>query len=103
MSHLCHKEVRRVAKEMAGAAYEELAKNDAFYKIWPNQNLFIAKRWALFLQIARDTLVYMLGQEHYSDAMRADLYDVIIKDRELQMVQSMPASELVKLPMAGSA
>ena len=35
---LCHKSVREIAKDMAGAAYEELAKNDQFYSQHPNQN-----------------------------------------------------------------
>ena len=99
----CHVEVRRIAKELAGAAYEDFAKNDEFYKVWPNQNLFIAKRWKVFVEIARSTLVYMLGQPGTSEAMKADLYDIIIKDRELQAVQSVPASEFMKLQAQGSA
>lgn len=97
---LCHKEVRRIAKELAGAAYEDFAKNDAFYKMWPNQNLFIAKRWKSFVGIARNTLVYMLGQPHYSDAVKADLYDVIVKDRIIQDVQENAGPPIEQLAAA---
>ena len=99
----CHKEVRRIAKELAGAAYESFAQNDAFHDMWPNQNLFIAKRWKNFVGIARSTLVYMLGQPEHSDAMKADLYEIIIADRELQQVQTVPASQLASSLVQGSA
>lgn len=86
---LCHKEVRRIAKDLAGAAYEDFAKNDEFYKNFPNQNLFIARHWKNFVGIARETLVYMLGQ-NYPEAMKEDIFDIYTKDRMLQDVQSMP-------------
>lgn len=86
---LCHKEVRRIAKELAGAAYEDFAKNDDFYAKFPNQNKFIARHWQNFVGIARQTLVYMLGQ-NYPEAMKEDIFDIYTKDRILQDVQSMP-------------
>lgn len=82
----CHKAVREIARELAGAAYEDFAKNDDFYKNFPNQNLFIARHWKNFVGIARNTIVYMLGQ-NYPEAMKQDLLDVYIKDRTLQDVQ----------------
>jgi hypothetical protein len=83
---LCHKAVREIAKEMAGAAYEELAKNDDFHQGHPNQNLFIAKNWKSFVRHARASLLQILGGD-YPDAMKADTYDIYMKDRILQDVQ----------------
>lgn len=84
----CHKAVREIAKEMAGAAYEELAKTDQFYSAHPNQNLFIAKNWKLFVAQARQALITLLGSDQ-PDAVKADALDVILKDRVLQDVQTM--------------
>ena len=103
MTQYCHKAVRELAKELAGAAYEDFAKNDEFYKTFPNQNLYIAKRWKNFVAVARSTMVYMLGKSHYPEAMRADLYDIIVKDRELQHVQSVPAADFASSRTQGSA
>ncbi len=88
---LCHKSVREIAKNMAGDAYEEMARNDDFYKQHPNQNLFIAKNWKHFLGFARQSLLAILGGD-YPDAMKADALDVYIKDRVLQDVrEGVPA------------
>lgn len=83
---LCHKAVRQIAKEMAGTAYEELARNDQFFQIHPNQNLFIAKNWKHFISFARQSLLRILGG-NYPDAVKADTMDIYIKDRVLQDVQ----------------
>ena len=83
----CHKAVRAIAKEMAGAAYEEMAKNDGFYALHPNQNLFIAKNWKYFVGYARTSLVQILGGD-YPEAVKADTFDIYLKDRALQDVQS---------------
>lgn len=88
---LCHKEVRRIAKELAGAAYEDFAKNDDFYKKYPSQNQFIVRHWKNFVGIARNTLVYMLSQPH-SDEMKADIYEIYVRDRILQDVESVPVA-----------
>lgn len=83
---LCHKSVREIAKDMAGAAYEELAKNDQFYSQHPNQNLFIAHNWKEFLGFARKSLLDIMGGD-YPEAMKNDAMDIFIKDRVLQDVQ----------------
>lgn len=85
MTTFCHKEIRKIAREMAGAAYEELAKDDVFYKNYPNQNVFIGRHWKNFVGDARKTLALMLGQ-NYDAAMKKDIFDILIKDRELQML-----------------
>jgi len=84
----CHKAVREIAKEMAGAAYEKLASNDAFYRDHPSQNLFIAHNWKHFVGDARQSLLKILGG-NYPDAMKDDALDIYLKDRTLQDVQSI--------------
>lgn len=102
MTVYCHKAVRQIAREMAGSAYEQLASNDKFYQKFPSQGLFIARHWKNFVGIARGTLVYMLGQNH-PDAIKEDLYDIIIKDRILQQVHEDKASSLASALPQGSA
>lgn len=96
---LCHKAVREIAKDMAGAAYEELASADAFYQQHPNQNLFIAKNWKHFIGFARQSLLKILAGD-FPDAMKADTFNIYLKDRILQDVEDGKA--MVGMPK-GSA
>lgn len=82
----CHKAVREIAKEMAGAAYENLAEDNDFYQRFPSQNKFIAGNWKSFVGYARQSLLKILGGT-YPEAMKAEVFDVYVKDRVLQDVQ----------------
>jgi hypothetical protein len=99
---LCHKEVKRIAKELAGAAYENFAKEDKFYKAYPYQIAFIKRHWQNFVPIARSTLLYMLSKPEYTEAMKADIFEIYVKDYELQQVKSVPASQAAGLTYAPS-
>lgn len=82
----CHKAVRDIAKEMAGAAYERMAQDDDFYARFPSQNLFIAKNWKSFVGYARGSLLQILSGD-FPEAVKADTFDIYLKDRVLQDVQ----------------
>ena len=97
---LCHKHIKKMSKELAGAAYENFAKNDEFYKAFPNQNAFIARHWKNFIGIARQTLVFIMDKSsNYPEAMKAEAFEIYMQDRMLQDVRSVPASQAANLPM----
>lgn len=91
---LVHKEVRKIAKGIAGAAYEQLATDDIFYKAYPRQNEFIRTYWIAFIPQARQALLQMLGGE-YPEAMKEEIFDIYQKDWSLQ--------EANKLKVMGTA
>ena len=84
----CHKEVRKIAKEMAGCSYEELAKNDEFHRKFPCQNKFIAANWKLFVNAARHSLLQLLAAPTTPEGMKVDIEEIYIKDRMLQEVKT---------------
>lgn len=93
MSTLCHKSVKKIAREIAGAAYESLAKDNVFYKAYPNQRAFINQFWGSFVGQARKSLVTMLDG-NYPAMMKEEIFDIYVKDRTIQQVnaqQTMPA------------
>lgn len=91
---LVHKEVRKIAKGIAAAAYEELARDDIFYRAYPNQNLFVEQNWLSFIPQARKTLLEMLGGD-YPEVMKEEIFDIYQKDWTLQ--------EANKLKVQGTA
>lgn len=92
---MCHKEIRKIAREMAGVAYEELARDNAFYQKYPNQNKFIARHWKNFIGEARKSLLAILGGS-YPDAMKKDVFEIYVRDRELQLVDGSPAVGMIQ-------
>lgn len=80
---LIHKEVRKIAKEIAGASYEELAKDNLFHKTYPSQKKFVERHWRNFIGHARQSLVTMLGGD-YPEVMKKEIFDIYVKDRSLQ-------------------
>lgn len=71
ISH-CHKRIRDVAVALAEANYEELMNNNLLYDAWKKSHpgmgpkslskLFVRKKWGLYVELARATLVGLLTQ-----------------------------------------
>ena len=85
---LCHKEVRKIARGIAAAAYEDLARDDVFYKAYPDQKKFVERHWKNFIGAARKSLVQMLG-ENYPEHIKEHVFDVYVQDRTLQAVDDL--------------
>jgi len=50
---MAHELVAKTAKEMAAIFYDELAKDNDFYKFYPKQAMFIKREWHRFIDAAR--------------------------------------------------
>jgi hypothetical protein len=75
----CHWLIAKTAKEMAGAQYEELARNDAWYRTHPSQKDFIAAYWSKYTETARATLAKMLAL-NFSESIKEQIADALILD-----------------------
>lgn len=88
---LCHKELRKIAKGIAGAAYEQFAKDDLFYKNYPDQNAFIERHWKNYVGHARNAMIQMLSDTSLSTSMKDEVAEIIFQDRTLQAVNNLAA------------
>lgn len=78
-----HTQVREVAEGMAQVCYEQLARNDAWYKNHPDRNKYVAHVWPMLIDEARATLARML-QGPYNEGLKAKVAEALILDRQLR-------------------
>lgn len=75
-----HKMIADVAKGCCREAWENLAKQNKFYQRYPSADAFVIACWPQYLPVARNILIGMLGNPKYTEAMKAEIYDVLLKD-----------------------
>lgn len=76
----CHFLIRDTAKEMAGHYYEQSAKDPTFFKVHPNEKVFIKDNWGCFLTPARTALQMMLEQPDVPEGNKVQIRDALVKD-----------------------
>lgn len=89
-----HELVAETAKEFARAVYEDMAKDNDWYRKWPNEEVFVRRRWQSFIQPAREHLAELLHpSKHYmtTEAMRAQIHEAILLNAAVN-----PAANLVE-------
>lgn len=79
---MVHVLIRQTARDMAAAQYEELAKDNAFFKQWPKAHQFVNAAWRNYIEIARAALTEMLSGDH-PQSMKDEIYDALLKDNAL--------------------
>ncbi len=77
-----HKLVYATAVQMAGAVYDEMALDNAFYKFNKDPYKFIEDNWSSFIVQARETLAGMLAGS-YPESQKAEIYEALILDASL--------------------
>jgi len=77
---IVHKMIADVAKGCAREEWEKLAKQNRFHKAYPQADPFVDRHWPKYLGLARQLLVAMLGMPKYTEAQKAEIYDVLLKD-----------------------
>lgn len=77
-----HRLIAETAKEIAAAAYEDLVRDDMFYRAWPRQRHFVIKKWATFIPAARDSLIEILKGNH-PQPMKDEIMEALLLDRSL--------------------
>lgn len=77
---IVHKQIADVAKGLAEEHYEQLARDNAFYAAFPKPRPFVRKNWRLYIDMARQILVHMLGDPNYPDSMKRDIHRALMLD-----------------------
>lgn len=83
MAKYAHKLIAKTAQEIAAAAYQDMAMDDDFYKMWPKEKAFVNKMWPTFVRVARQTLANMLSMDQYSEELKDDIAHALMLDRAL--------------------
>ena len=78
-----HRMVAEAAKGIAAEWYENAAHDNAFYNHYPSMKYFVEREWHLFIQHARSALGKMLALPNYSEAMKAQIHEALIADKQL--------------------
>jgi len=79
-----HPHIRTVAREMAGALYEELALNNLWFGLNPSQKAFIDRVAPSLIDQARMTLGEALGRPDVAEDVKAEIAEVLFADATLQ-------------------
>lgn len=95
ISH-CHKRIRDVAQGLAAASYEELMSQNLLYDAWKRQHpgmgplalekLFVRKKWGLYIDLARATLVGLLQQPNnpnLDEKAKEEIMEILALDSTL--------------------
>lgn len=77
---VAHNLVVETAREIAQAYYEEAARDNGFYRDFPDAAEFVDRSWNAFSNAARESLVSMLAMDDYSEHTKATIYDALLKD-----------------------
>lgn len=83
MAKYAHRLVAKTAQEIAAAAYQDMAMDDHFYKMWPSEKKFVNKMWPTFVRVARESLANMLQMDKYSDELREEIAHSLMLDLAL--------------------
>lgn len=85
MAKYCHKIIAKTAQEIAACAYQDMAKDNNFYKLWPKEREFVNKQWPTFIRAARASLAQMLGMDKYSESVKEKIFEALTLDRALPL------------------
>ena len=75
-----HYMIAHAAMEVAGAAYEELARNDDFYAVHPDQRKWMKENWQYFVPLVRESMVDQLTDENLTQEQRDEIAHALMLD-----------------------
>ena len=78
-----HRMVARLCEEMAQEVYEELAKKNLFYAMWPRRADFIRHCAPTLREQARRTLAELIAHKDTSEADKERIYEALLLDKTI--------------------
>ena len=84
--HMAHWLVAKTARELAESIYEDLAKDNAFYRRHPDQKAWVEAVHGSLLQQAREALASILNDPRptISEERREQIAEALIMDASLR-------------------
>lgn len=96
-----HFQVKKVAEGLAHALFDELMSRNEIFATFKQQHpdltttqmeaKFVAHLWPQLLDQARATMAGMLRSPAYSDEMKEEIMDILVKDQSLVKGRKNPA------------
>lgn len=80
---VAHALVAEVARGIAAEFYEIAAKDDKFFKLWPNQEEWITAAAPKGVEKAREVLAAMLANSMTPEWQKEQIYEALCLDGEL--------------------
>lgn len=74
--------IAKTAQECAAEWYESAAHDNDFYNRYPSMEIFVKRKWHLYIQAARQALGKMLGG-NFPDSLKKEIHEALIADRQL--------------------
>ncbi len=102
MTKIIHNRIAKTAKALAAAAYEEMAKENEFYRLHPSMRNYVRRSWQHYIVFARQALVEILRKDYayeialgaYTpasvEAMKNEAYECLLIDGEFK--ETSPSS-----------
>ena len=100
---LIHKVIANAAKGIAQTAHEELCRaDDAFYRLWPDNDYYVRRNWKHYIPFARQALTTVLTKDFafeialgtYTpqgvEMMKAEIYEALIIDGSYKAPPPLP-------------
>lgn len=78
-----HWRVARLAVEMAQAQYEEFAKDNDWYKLYPNRKWWVRRAVPFYTEPARATLAGMLAGP-YPEDLKREIFECLVIDNQFR-------------------
>lgn len=79
-----HKLIAKVAMEIAGEAYDEMARDNLFYQKNPNAQHYVATNWHKYIDAAREALGKMLAMPGIHEDQKEIICDALVCDSALR-------------------
>lgn len=83
MAGVTHKLIAQTAREMAAEAYEVLAQDNAFHRMWPNLGGYVQQMWPAYVADARAILAGMLRGD-LDEGVKQIIAEALMLDRPLR-------------------
>lgn len=109
MPRIIHTRIAKVAKTICAECYEVMAQEDAFYRLWPDIDRYIKRRWMDYIPFARQSLAGVLAKDYSFEIsigsmsmasveqMKQEIYEALIIDSSAKENPREPPPEIIRL------
>lgn len=97
---IIHWRIAKTAKALAAAAYEELAKENDFYRAHKSMAHYVRKNWQHFIPFARQSLVSVLAKDYTFEVALGSYTEKGVQEMKDEIYQCLLIDGGFKAPAA---